>query len=62
VLEKSLGQFGDQLYIKHSPMLQQEGQYQCHNAEAVTNKLQPMPRFCSWPLDTSTANRPSSSP
>ena len=26
VLEKSLGQFGDQLYIKHSPMLQQEGQ------------------------------------
>ena len=28
VLEKSLGQFGDQLYIKHSPMLQQEGQYQ----------------------------------
>jgi telomere length regulation protein len=27
VLEKSLGQFGDQLYIKHSPMLQQEGQY-----------------------------------
>jgi telomere length regulation protein len=28
VLEKSLGQFGDQLYIKHSPMLQQEGWYQ----------------------------------
>lgn len=28
VLEKSLSQFGDQLYIKHSPMLQQEGQYQ----------------------------------
>ena len=27
VLEKSLSQFGDQLYIKHSPMLQQEGQY-----------------------------------
>lgn len=25
VLEKSLAQFGDQLYIKHSPMLQQEG-------------------------------------
>jgi telomere length regulation protein len=25
VLEKSLGQFGDQLYIKHSPVLQQEG-------------------------------------
>ncbi|KAB5580559.1 telomere length regulation protein-domain-containing protein [Coniochaeta sp. 2T2.1] len=24
VLEKSLGQFGDQLYIKHSPILQQE--------------------------------------
>lgn len=27
VLEKSLGQFGDKLYIKHSPMLQQEGRY-----------------------------------
>lgn len=25
VLEKSLSQFGDQLYIKHSPLLQQEG-------------------------------------
>lgn len=25
ILEKSLGQFGDQLYIKHSPILQQEG-------------------------------------
>lgn len=30
VLEKSLSQFGDQLYIKHAPMLQQEGQ--CHTA------------------------------
>jgi telomere length regulation protein len=28
VLEKSLSQFGESLYIKHSPMLQQEGQ--CH--------------------------------
>jgi telomere length regulation protein len=27
VLEKSLSQFGDQLYIKHSPILQQEGWY-----------------------------------
>lgn len=26
VLEKSLNQFSDQLYIKHSPMLQQEGE------------------------------------
>jgi telomere length regulation protein len=25
VLEKSIAQFGDQLYTKHSPMLQQEG-------------------------------------
>lgn len=25
VLEKSIAQFGDQLYVKHSPMLQQEG-------------------------------------
>lgn len=25
VLEKTINQFGDQLYIKHSPMLQQEG-------------------------------------
>ncbi|KAK4162551.1 telomere length regulation protein-domain-containing protein [Cladorrhinum sp. PSN259] len=28
VLEKNLGQFGDQLYIKHSPMLQQEAHAQ----------------------------------
>ncbi|EEY18593.1 conserved hypothetical protein [Verticillium alfalfae VaMs.102] len=28
VLEKSLSQFGDQLYIKHSPMLQQEARKQ----------------------------------
>ncbi|KAK4191724.1 telomere length regulation protein-domain-containing protein [Podospora australis] len=28
VLEKSLGQFGDQLYIKHSPILQQEAHAQ----------------------------------
>lgn len=27
VFEKSLSQFGDQLYIKHSPMLQQEGEF-----------------------------------
>jgi telomere length regulation protein len=27
ILEKSLNQFGDQLYIKHSPILQQEGQF-----------------------------------
>lgn len=27
VLEKSLSQFGDELYIKHSPILQQEGTY-----------------------------------
>lgn len=25
VLEKSIAQFGDQLYIKHTPILQQEG-------------------------------------
>lgn len=25
ILEKSLSQFGDQLYIKHAPILQQEG-------------------------------------
>jgi telomere length regulation protein len=25
VLEKSMNQFGDQLYVKHSPLLQQEG-------------------------------------
>jgi hypothetical protein len=30
VLEKSLAQFGDQLYIKHSPVLQQEGRYPDH--------------------------------
>ena len=31
VLEKSLAQFGDQLYIKHSPILQQEGWVQNHH-------------------------------
>jgi telomere length regulation protein len=30
VLEKSLAQFGDQLYIKHSPILQQEGWCSSH--------------------------------
>jgi telomere length regulation protein len=33
VLEKSLAQFGDQLYIKHSPMLQQEGWCQYHDVQ-----------------------------
>lgn len=39
VLEKSLGQFGDQLYIKHSPMLQQEGwcQYRGHQGQQLTS-------------------------
>jgi telomere length regulation protein len=32
-LEKSLNQFGDQLYIKHSPMLQQEGRVIWPNLE-----------------------------
>ncbi|KAM0283646.1 hypothetical protein ACHAQH_002425 [Verticillium albo-atrum] len=47
VLEKSLGQFGDQLYIKHSPMLQQEAHAQVlllsagyvHRASAVKLKM-----------------------
>lgn len=30
VLESSLGLLGDQLYIKHAPMLQQEGQFSGH--------------------------------
>lgn len=33
VLEKSLAQYGDQLYIKHSPMLQQEGWCQYHSSQ-----------------------------
>lgn len=32
VLEKTLGLFGDQLYIRHAPMLQQEGEYMRHPA------------------------------
>ncbi|KAG7121153.1 DNA replication checkpoint protein tel2 like [Verticillium longisporum] len=47
VLEKSLSQFGDQLYIKHSPMLQQEAHAQVllltagyvHRASAVKLKM-----------------------
>lgn len=32
VLEKSLAQFGDQLYIKHAAMLQQEGEWKPQSA------------------------------
>lgn len=32
VLEKSVGQFGDPLYIKHTPVLQQEGMFYHHTA------------------------------
>ncbi|CRK26708.1 hypothetical protein BN1723_013881 [Verticillium longisporum] len=47
VLEKSLSQFGDQLYIKHSPMLQQEAHAQVllltagyvHRSSAVKLKM-----------------------
>ncbi|KAM0332389.1 hypothetical protein ACHAQA_002668 [Verticillium albo-atrum] len=47
VLEKSLSQFGDQLYIKHSPVLQQEAHAQVlllsagyvHRASAVKLKM-----------------------
>lgn len=38
VLEKSLSQFGDQLYIRHSPILQQEGKLIiCGVPEATAN-------------------------
>lgn len=32
VLEKSIAQFGDQLYIKHTPILQQEGMWPLTNS------------------------------
>lgn len=52
VLEKTLSLFGDQLYIRHSPMLQQEGKYIRNLAllRTQTNSssaFQPMPRSCS---------------
>lgn len=33
ILDKSIAQFGDQLYIKHSPMLQQEGMSSRYHSE-----------------------------
>ncbi|KAK0670386.1 telomere length regulation protein-domain-containing protein [Cercophora samala] len=43
VLEKSLGQFGDQLYIKHSPMLQQEAHAEVLLLSAgYVNRLSPI--------------------
>ncbi len=35
VLEKSIGQFGDQLYIKHTPILQQEGRSIYHQLQTL---------------------------
>ena len=45
VLDKSLNLFGDELYIKHSPILQQEGERQstCLELRALTT-VQHMPR------------------
>lgn len=54
VLEKSLAQFGDQLYIKHSPMLQQEAHTQVLLLSAgyvhrlVPMKLLMMMRSSMW--------------
>ncbi|KAF9879743.1 telomere length regulation protein [Colletotrichum karsti] len=43
VLEKSINQFGDQLYIKHSPMLQQQAHAQVLLLSAgYVNKLTPL--------------------
>lgn len=48
VLEKSLNQFGDQLYIKHSPLLQQEGKLICSFPCRERYSLSPQRthRFC----------------
>jgi telomere length regulation protein len=49
VLEKSLSQFGDPLYIKHTPILQQEGESSgkfCLKVWKLTT-VKPMPKFSS---------------
>lgn len=47
VFEKSLSQFGDQLYIKHTPILQQEGEPGESPHTSVANSFSPCPSVAS---------------
>ena len=64
VVEKSISQFGDQLYIKHSPMLQQEGKLTraLDKNGSIADKTQHMPRSCSSAQDMCTEKLQSSLP
>jgi telomere length regulation protein len=54
ILEKSLQQFGDQLYIRHTPTLQQEGMHQTTASfgPITDDMIQSMLKFSSLPLAT----------
>lgn len=45
VLDRSLQQFGDKLYIKHTPTLQQEGMVQAVIHFTFTDLFKSMPKF-----------------
>ena len=64
VVEKSINQFGDQLYIKHSPMLQQEGRMTraLDKNGGIADKTQHMPRSCSSAQDMCTEKLQSNLP
>jgi telomere length regulation protein len=59
ILEKSLQQFGDQLYIRHTPTLQQEGMRKATaNIKPTTDDMiQSMLKFSSLPLATFIVQR-----
>lgn len=51
VLDRSLKQFGDQLYIRHTPTLQQEGtRAQSTSAQSRANVSKFTPRWSCWQL------------
>lgn len=64
VLEKAMDQFSDPLYIKHTPVLHQEGMsalFPQHTRLDIPLTLaKPKHRSCSSRQDTSTDSRPSS--
>lgn len=46
VLEKSINQFGDQLYIKHSAIMQQQGESQSASFLFCRSTLRPLSSYC----------------
>lgn len=58
VLEKSLAQFGDKLYIKHAPLLQQDGKvYHSTFVDNANRKTKHMPKYSYSVPGTSTGLR-----